>query len=132
MERITRNYYIPNVRGRTKEVIRKCHPCAQNKKGRHAPYGLMEAVQAPEGPWQVVTMDFIVKLPPSKEPVTNTTFDSVYVVTCKTTKEAHFIPYKEASNASDMAYTFIKIVVSRHGMPKIIISDRDKLFISKF
>ncbi|KFY23572.1 hypothetical protein V491_02488, partial [Pseudogymnoascus sp. VKM F-3775] len=41
-------------------------------------------------------------------------------------------PYKEASDARDLAYTFLKIIVAAHGLPDEIISDRDKLFTSKF
>jgi hypothetical protein len=45
---------------------------------------------------------------------------------------AYFIPYKEASTAEELAYTFLRIIVSNHGMPQEIISDRDKLFTSNF
>jgi hypothetical protein len=42
------------------------------------------------------------------------------------------IPYKESSTAEDLAYTFLKTIVANHGTPDEIISDRDKLFTSKF
>jgi transposase InsO family protein len=77
-------------------------------------------------------MDFIVKLPPSKEPMTSTIYDSIWVVVDKLTKYAYFIPYKEASTAEEMAYAFVRIVVSQHGLPRQLITDRDKLFTSKF
>ena len=77
-------------------------------------------------------MDFIVKLPHSTEPMTGFVSDSIMVVTDRLTKYGHFVPYKEASNAKDLAYTFLKIVIAAHGLPDEIISDRDKLFTSKF
>ena len=48
------------------------------------------------------------------------------------TKYGHFVPYKESSNAKELAYAFIKIVISQHGLPDKIILNRDKLFILKF
>jgi hypothetical protein len=43
-----------------------------------------------------------------------------------------FMPYKESSDAKDLAYAFMRTVVSQHGLPEEIISDRDKLVTSKF
>ena len=77
-------------------------------------------------------MDFIVKLPLSKEPLTNTVYDSVWVVVDKLTKYAYFIPFKEKGTAEHMAYAFLRTVASQHGLPKQLITDRDKLFTSKF
>ncbi len=48
------------------------------------------------------------------------------------TKYRHFVPYKESSTAEDLAYTFIRTVVSQHGLLEEIILDKDKLFTSKF
>ena len=44
----------------------------------------------------------------------------------------YFLLYKEASNAEDLAYIFLRIVVADYGLLDEIISDRDKLFNSKF
>jgi len=64
--------------------------------------------------------------------VTNIEWDSIMVMTDKLTKYAYFLPYKEASTAKELSYWFIKQIVANHGMPKGIISDRDKLFTSNF
>ena len=48
------------------------------------------------------------------------------------TKYGYFVPYKEGSNAQELAYAFLRTVVSQHRLPDEIISDRDKLFTSKF
>ena len=47
-------------------------------------------------------------------------------------KYAYFIPFQETSTAGDMAYVFLRQIVSNHGLPEEIVSDRDKLFTSKF
>jgi hypothetical protein len=132
LERIQRMYYFPKMRGYVEENIRKCDACNRNKASRHKPYGEMQSPKAPEGAWESIALDFIVKLPPSRERVTGTVFDTVLVVTDRLTKYAHFIPYKESASAEDLAYTFTKYITGNHGIPKEIISDRDKLFTSKF
>ena len=47
-------------------------------------------------------------------------------------KYAYLIPYKEASNVKELVYVFLKTVPAQHRTLKEIISDRDKLFTSKF
>ena len=79
-----------------------------------------------------MALDFIVKLPASKDPVTGSKFESILVITDRLTKYAYFIPYRETSTAEHLAYTFIRVILANHGMPEEIISDRDKLFTSKF
>ena len=77
-------------------------------------------------------MDFIVKLPPSKEPLTEVSYDLILTIVDWLTKEVWFILYKEASNAEELAYIFLWNVTALQGLPDKIISDRDKLFTSNF
>ena len=77
-------------------------------------------------------MDFIVKLPLSKDTITNIKYDSILVVVDRLTKYAHFIPWKEKKNAKDLAKVILKEIIANHGIPQSIISDKDKLFTSKF
>nr|XP_036576341.1 reverse transcriptase domain protein [Colletotrichum truncatum]KAF6783066.1 reverse transcriptase domain protein [Colletotrichum truncatum] len=59
-------------------------------------------------------------------------YDSILVVVDRFTKYAYFIPYLESSTAEDLAYTFLRIIVSQHGLPQEIVSDRGSVFTSKF
>ncbi|SLM33715.1 reverse transcriptase domain protein [Lasallia pustulata] len=59
-------------------------------------------------------------------------YDTILVVTDKLTKYGKFVPYLEGSSAKELAYAFYKYVVADHGLPTQIISDRDKLVVSKF
>ena len=77
-------------------------------------------------------MDWIVKLPASKDPTNGVRMDSILVVVERLTSYRTFIPYREASNTEVLAHTFLKEIVAHHGMPKEIISDRDKLVTSNF
>ncbi|KAD7477212.1 hypothetical protein E3N88_00348 [Mikania micrantha] len=48
------------------------------------------------------------------------------------TKSAHFIPIRETYSSERMAEVYIREVVSRHGVPVSIVSDRDTRFTSHF
>ena len=131
-ERIKRDFYVPGLWNVVKQVVSTCEICNKAKANRHAPYGLLKSPPTPDGAWKSIAWDFIVKLPPSIEPMTKVVYDSILVITDRLTKYGHFIPYKESSTATELAYIFLKVVVAQHGLPDEIISDRDKLFTSKF
>ena len=77
-------------------------------------------------------MNFIVKLLKLKEKVIEATYDFILVITNRLTKYEYFIPYKEATNAEDLTYTFLRTIITNHELSDEIISNRDKLFTSKF
>lgn len=72
-------------------------------------------------------MDFITKLPR-----TSSGFDTIWVIIDRLTKSAHFLPIKETEEMSTLARLYLKEIVSRHGVPISIISDRDSRFTSNF
>jgi hypothetical protein len=74
----------------------------------------------------------VVKLPNSKDPTTGVEYDSILVVVDRLTKFGYILPFKETYTAEDLARIFMRNIVSIHGIPTEIISDRDKLFTSKF
>ena len=47
-------------------------------------------------------------------------------------KYAYFITLKHPFSAKQVAVLFIDRVVSKHGIPKSLISGRDKVFLSNF
>src|SRR5436309_2060664 len=132
IERIARNYYFPGMRQLVSRVIRECDICNKAKSTRKKPYGKLEPIEPPEGAWQGIAFDFIVKLPPSTEPMTKKTYDSIWVITDRLTKYGYFIPYIEASTAKDLTYAFTRVVIANHGVPKTVISDRGTIMNSKF
>ena len=54
------------------------------------------------------------------------------VVVDKLSKEAHFIHVKTIYKAANIADIFLKQIFRLHGIPKVIISDRDPKFTSNF
>jgi hypothetical protein len=54
------------------------------------------------------------------------------VVVDKLTKVAHFIPVKLTHKATNIACIYMRQISRLHGVPKIIVSDRDPKFTSNF
>ena len=132
IELVTRNYSWPGLRKDVESYVKECDLCAKTKHSRHKPYGLLQSPKPPEEAWKSIAWDFIVKLPKSPDPLTGVEYDSILVIVDRLTKYAYFMPYLEASNAEQLASTFLRTVFANHGMPDEIISDRDKLFTSQF
>jgi hypothetical protein len=74
----------------------------------------------------MATMDFIDGLPPSRQ------FDCILVLVDKFSKFAHFLLLKHPYTASKVAEIFVDNIYKLHGMPKVLVSDRDPVFTSQF
>ncbi|WVZ53011.1 LOW QUALITY PROTEIN: hypothetical protein U9M48_004004, partial [Paspalum notatum var. saurae] len=59
-------------------------------------------------------------------------YDSIWVIIDRFTKSAHFIRVKNRYHAQNYAEIYVSRIVSLHGVPKTITSDRGSLFISRF
>jgi hypothetical protein len=77
-------------------------------------------------------LDFIVKLLLSKEVIIGVVYDLILIVINRLIKYVYFIFYKEESTAEDLIYAFNRNVIANYDILEEIISNRDKLFISKF
>ncbi|GKB66380.1 putative reverse transcriptase domain-containing protein [Tanacetum coccineum] len=58
--------------------------------------------------------------------------DTIWVIVDRLTKSAHFLPMQEDYTLEKLTRQYLKEVVSRHGVPVSIISDRDGRFTSHF
>nr|GEZ85585.1 reverse transcriptase domain-containing protein [Tanacetum cinerariifolium] len=76
-----------------------------------------------KSPWEKITMDFVTKLPK-----TTNGYDTIWVIVDRLTKSAHFLPMRENDPMEKLMKLYMKEVVTRHGVPVSIISDRDGRF----
>jgi hypothetical protein len=58
--------------------------------------------------------------------------DSIMVVVDKLTKVTHFIPVKTTHKATNIAEIYMKEVSMLHGVPKVIVLERDPKFTLNF
>ncbi|GKA29218.1 putative reverse transcriptase domain-containing protein [Tanacetum coccineum] len=120
-------YWWPNMKAGIATYVSKCLTYAKVKAGYLNPSGLLVQLDLPEWKWEKITMNFITKLPK-----TTAGFDTIWVIVDRLTKSAHFLPIKETDQMEKLARLYVNEVVSRHGVPVSIISDRDSHFISRF
>ena len=126
-ESISRIFYWPKMIRDIKRYIKSCDTCQRNKGTNSVPAGLLQPLNTPTKRWEQVTMDFIVQLP-----VTKQGHDAIFVVVDRLSKRAYFIPTHTSATAPEIAKLFFNIIFKDHGLPQIIISDRDVKFTSKF
>jgi hypothetical protein len=107
--------------------VARCDICQRVKAEHKRPPGLLQPLDIPVWKWEDIGMDFIVGLPRSQKG-----HDSIWVIVDHLTKVAHFILVKIAYTADKLADLYIDNILSLHGAPKTIMSDRGPLFIAKF
>ena len=124
---IKRLYWWPNMKAEIADFVNRCLTCARVKIEYQKPSGLLTQPELPEWKWELITMDFITKLPR-----TASGCDTIWVIVDRLTKSAHFLPINETDKMEKLAKTYIKEIVRLHGVPISIISDRDSRFTSRF
>lgn len=115
--------------GLRKQVARFMEHCRiyQVAKGVSQNMGLYEPFPVPSKLWTDVSMDFVVGLPNTQRG-----YNSVFVVVDKFFKMAYFILCKKIDDANKITKLFFKEIITLHGLPKSIVSDRDSKFLSHF
>ncbi|GKD96037.1 putative reverse transcriptase domain-containing protein [Tanacetum coccineum] len=97
------------------------------KAEHQRPSGLLVQPDKPKWKWDNITMDFVTKLPKSSQG-----YDTIWVIVDRLTKSAIFVPMRETVPMEKLARMYLKVVVTRHGIPLSIICNRDPRFTSNF
>nr|GEV76689.1 reverse transcriptase domain-containing protein [Tanacetum cinerariifolium] len=121
-----RLYWWPNMKANITTYVSKCLTCSKVKAEHQKLSGLLVQPEIPEWKWENITMDFITKLPK----MTNG-YDTFWVIVDCLKKFAHFLPMRENDPMKKLMKLYMKEVVTRHGVPVSIISDRDGTIWSK-
>ncbi|GJY39911.1 retrotransposon-related protein [Tanacetum coccineum] len=118
--------YWKKMRKQIKQFIRDCDVCQRNKP-ELVPYpGLLQPLPIPQGVWTEISMDFIDGLPMSKGRIV------ILVIVDRLSKYSYFIPLTHPYTAIQVAQAFLENIYKLHGLPRIIVSDRDVVFMSRF
>jgi hypothetical protein len=80
----------------------------------------------PRRPRHTVGLDYLTHLPMSNG------FDSMMIVVDHLTGMAHFLPCTESITAEDIATLLLHGVYRLHGLPRVLVSERDPKFGSGF
>ena len=86
--------------------------------------GYLQPLPIPIWKWEDISMDFVVGLPR-----TSKGYDSIWVIVDRLTKSAHFIPVDTKYTAKKYAEIYFDRIMTLHGVPLTIISDRGLVFL---
>jgi hypothetical protein len=105
--------------------ITKFLECQQVKDDHHHPIGLLQPHDFPMSKWEVIYVDFIVRLS-----LTSLRNNVILVIVDKLTKSDHCILVRDTYDVTDVACIFISEVIFLHGLHKNIVLDKDSRFTS--
>lgn len=124
--RVSAQFFWPTLHKDVTQFISTCLVCQQAKATTILPAGLLQPLPIPSQIWEDVAMDFVTGLPSSNG------YTVLFVVIDRLSKYCHLTPLRSDYSSISVAHAFLHSVVKLHGFPKSIVSDRDKVFLSKF
>ncbi|XP_050878817.1 uncharacterized protein LOC127082630 [Lathyrus oleraceus] len=99
--------------------IMRCH--ARKSKIEHQKSsGLLQPLSILEWKWNSISMDFVSGLPR-----TPSNCEAIWVIMDRFKKSTHFIPIRMDYPMERLAKLYIEKIVSLHGIPSSIVSERD-------
>lgn len=126
LKRLSTNFIWDSMRKDITSFISTCLVCQQTKYSTQKPRGLLHPLPIPTNVWEDISLDFITGLPVSGG------YSVLLVVVDKFSKYVHLGTLPPYCTYYKVAELFVNMVCKLHGLPKIIVSDRDPVFISKF
>ena len=123
-ERIKQLFAWPRLKAFVHQFVSSCNTCQQAKAEHPKLLGLLQPLPVPTKPWEMISLDFIEGLPKSHG------CDVILVVIDRFTKYGHFLPLAHPFSALQVAQVFINNIYRLHGLPQVIVSDRDRIFTS--
>jgi hypothetical protein len=123
---LTRHFFWPTLSRQVEIFIRSCALYSQTKPSNRK-HGLYQPLPIPARPWESISMDYINGLP-----TTLRKHDAIWVVVCRFSKMALFIPCHKTTSVVQTVELFFHNVWPHFGLPQSIISDRDSRFLSIF
>jgi hypothetical protein len=123
---IKEDFFWEGIKSNVQNFVVECVDYQQNKGDTIKTPGLLQPLDIPSQPWEDILMDFITSLPKLKGN------NFIMVVVDRLTKYVHICCLSHPFKSITIATMFMAIVQKLHGIPKIIVSDRDPIFIGNF
>jgi hypothetical protein len=124
---LKQHYWWTQMKIEIAHYVAKCDTCRWVKAIHMKAVGPLQSLPIPTWKWEGISTDFIVGLPKTARG-----FDSIWVIFNRLTKIAHFLPVKAKYPVVAYAELYIARILSLHGVPKTIVSDRDRNLYPSF
>jgi hypothetical protein len=124
---LKRRFWWTKMKIEIAKYVARCDTYRKVKVVHLKSVGMLQQLPIPSWKWEDISMDFITGLPK-----TSRSFDSIWVIVDRLTKSTHFIPMRTDYRASKYAKNYVARVMSLHGIPKTIVTDRGTQFVSQF
>lgn len=124
-QRIKSLFAWPRMKDDIRRYVSQCSTCQQAKNEHVRLPGLLNPLPVPIKAWSMISLDFVEGIPKSGA------YNCILVVIDKFTKYGHLIPLSHPYTALEVAQKSVDTVYRLHGLPSVIISDRDPIFTSK-
>jgi hypothetical protein len=122
LKRLQLIFYWPKMQQLVKGYVQTCPVCQKNKSENTQYPGLLAPLTVPVQAWTHTSMDFVEGLPMSKGK------NVILVVVDRFTKYSHFIALSHPYTTKDVVDLYMTHVFKLHGLPKVIVTDRDPIF----
>ena len=123
---VSMSFYWPTLRRDATDYVRSCDGCQRHKSRTTKAAGQLHSLPVPQKPMTDISIDFVGPLPRSAG------FDMLMTVSCRLSGYVRLIPCSSTDGARETADHLYDGWHRLFGMPRRIVSDRDKIFVSKF
>ncbi|MBW0514117.1 hypothetical protein O181_053832 [Austropuccinia psidii MF-1] len=127
-ERVASTAWWPRWEQELSEHINTCAIFQKANRKNGKKYGLLQPIEEPKYPRETINLDWVKGLVPGGKE----NFNDCFVIVDRFRKSMRCLPFHKVDTAMDTALLFWNNIISTCGVPKIIISDRDPKFTSKF
>lgn len=109
-----------------RDMVANCQTCEQQKYETLAPVGLIHPLPIPSRMWSNISIDFIIGLPPCRGKTV------IWVVIDRLSKYGHFVLLSHRFTSTTVTNLFVEHIFKLNGIPIVIFSDTDHVFMSAF
>jgi hypothetical protein len=121
------DFYWPNMRrDLVNAYVPSCTDCQRNKNKTSKPTGPLHPLPVPDKRFDSVAIDFIGPLPEDDG------FNCIVTMTDRLGADIQIAPCNTSMTAEEFAELFFNRWFCENGCPLELITDRDKLFVSRF
>lgn len=126
---LLRNYFWPGMKSDCKRYADNCTTCRRSKARNVKKQGLLQPLPVPQRKWLDITVDYIQDLPPCKR--NGRTYRNILIIVDRLTKGRIYEP-TETRSMKELLEVMHRRVFCTKGLPRSIVSDRGRSFVSRF